>query len=79
MKFKNINISKILYELLRSDLSINLSQKLSIFYKYLLACLYPLQISFDNFFVWRKKEFIISNCHWENGNLTNVLNLLFDN
>ena len=47
-------------------------------YKYCLACLFPLQTPFDNFSLWRDTEKIISQCKWEIGQLTNVLNYLFD-
>jgi hypothetical protein len=67
-----------LYETLRSYLSINSEGKLSILYKFIYACLKPLQPWFDDFSTWRDTEKIIANCKWEIGQLTNVLNYLFD-
>jgi hypothetical protein len=51
---------------------------MSIFYRYLLCCLYVLQHPWDAFNLWREREKIIAGCKYEIGQLTNVLNYFFD-
>lgn len=76
---RNINYATLLYEALRNYFSINAAGQVSILYKYLAAIIAPLQAPFDAFDIFRKKENIIASCKWQIGQLTNVLNYLFDN
>lgn len=78
MSFRNITYYKRLYESLRWFYSINSSDEVSILYKILAACLSPLQPAFDAYVIYRQKEFIIAQCKWQIGQLTNVLNFLYD-
>lgn len=77
-KFRNIHFGKLLYETLRGYFSVNTSGNISILYKFLLAIVQVLQNPFDAYVVYRTKESIISNCKWQIGQLTNVLNYLYD-
>jgi hypothetical protein len=74
---KLVNISQVLYQTLRG-LSVNVAGTLSILYRYLLACLYPLQTAFDTFNTKRVKQLLLSQCKWEFGQATWVLNELYD-
>ena len=66
------------FETLRSYFSVNASGQLSILYKFVFSCLYPLQSVFDNYDSFRIKKQIIASCKWQIGQLTNVLNYFFD-
>lgn len=77
--FKKIEYGRLLYETLRAYYSVNSSGDISILFKYLLACIQPLQAPFDGYDTYRTKEAIIANCKWQIGQLTNVLNYLYDN
>lgn len=77
-QFKTIDISKVLYESMRAYHSVNTAGQLSYLYKLALCCLYPLQIPFNQFDLWRRRELLIANCKWQIGQLTNVLNILYD-
>lgn len=76
--FRHIDYGKLLYETLRAYYSVNSSGNISIMYKYLLAILQVLQAPFDGYEIYRTKEAIIANCKWQIGQLTNVLNYLYD-
>lgn len=76
--FKHISYGKLLYETLRSYYSVNVSGNISIMYKFLLAIIQVLQAPFDGYEIYRTKEAIIANCKWQIGQLTNVLNFLYD-
>jgi hypothetical protein len=76
--FRHIHYGKLLYETLRAYYSVNSSGSLSKAYKYLIAILQVLQEPFDGYEVYRTKEAIIANCKWQIGQLTNVLNFLYD-
>jgi hypothetical protein len=78
MRFKDIQYHEMLLQTLGSYFSLNSSGKLSILYKSLYACLKPLQGWFNSFSTWRDTEQIIADCRWEIGQLTNVLNYIFD-
>jgi hypothetical protein len=47
-------------------------------YKFLFACVQIWQDWFSGFSMWRNEKFIIANCKWQIGQLTNVLNYFFD-
>jgi hypothetical protein len=85
--FRSINYARMLYEALRNYLSVTkvyfvdgtqYGGLLSDLYKYLLSCLYMLQSPWDSFEIWRAEKYIIANCKWQIGQLTNVLNYFFD-
>jgi hypothetical protein len=76
--FKKISYGPLLYETLRAYYSVNSAGNLSILYKYLLAIVQPLQGPFNAYDTYRTKEAIIANCKWQIGQLTNVLNYLYD-
>lgn len=76
--FRKISYGPLLYETLRAYYSVNSSGELSVMYKFLLAIVQVLQGPFDVYDTYRKKEAIIANCKWQIGQLTNVLNYLYD-
>lgn len=76
--FKNINFTALLYETLTGFLSLNKAQMPTWFYKYCAACLVLFQQPFLDFDTFRNKEWLIANCKWQIGQLTNVLNYLYD-
>lgn len=78
-QFKTIDYSMINYEAVRNFHAVNRAGFLSIEYRYTLACIYPLQDTFNNFDTWRQAKKIIAQCKWTIGQLTNVLNYFFDN
>jgi len=77
-QFRTIDYGRMLYEALRAYFSVNASGQLSILYKYLFACIYPLQSAFINYDTFRIRAQIIANCKWQIGQMTNVLNHFFD-
>lgn len=77
--FRKILYGRLLYETLRSYYSVNSTGNLSILYKYLLAIVQVMQATFDGYDAYRTKEAIIAACKWQIGQLTNVLNYLYDN
>ena len=78
LQFRKIDFSKMLYESLRAYFAVNTAGQVSIMYKFLLCCLYPLQPAFNNYDIFRIKKKIIAGCKWQIGQLTNVLNYFFD-
>ena len=78
MQFKSINIGYLLFDKLRNYFSVNKLGNLSILYRYLLSCAYPLQSIFDDFDIFRIRQKYIINCTWTVGQLQNVLNNLLD-
>ena len=76
--FRQISYATMLYETLRHYFTINTDQQVSILYKFLAAILAPLQQPFNDYDAFRVREAIIANCKWQIGQLTNVLNYLFD-
>jgi len=76
--FKDINYGLMLFDALRNYFSVNSSGNLSILYRYLLSCLYPLQDQFDNFGLWRVEKKLIAGCAYQIGQFTNLLNYLYD-
>lgn len=67
-----------LFETLGAYHSVNAAGQLSYLYKFCLCCLYVLQTPFNNFDLWRIRKLLIAQCRWEIGQLTNVLNILYD-
>jgi hypothetical protein len=76
--YRNINYLKMLYESMRNYFSVNSSGKLSLLYKYCAAHLQVLQAPFNNYETFRNTQFLIAQCKWQIGQLTNVMNMLFD-
>lgn len=77
--FRNINYGKVLYEALRNYFAVNMQGDLTILYKYMAAVVQPLQQPFDAYVLFRTREALIASCKFQIGQLTNVLNFLFDN
>lgn len=78
--FRNINYGRLLYEALRNYFSVNgVTGQLTIFYKFMAAVIQPLQPVFDAYVLFRIREALIASCKWQIGQLTNVLNYLYDN
>lgn len=76
--FRNINFTALLYETLTGSLSINAAFTPTWFYKFCAACLAIFIQPFAAFNIFRQKEWLIANCKWQVGQLTNVLNYLYD-
>lgn len=76
--FKNINYGRQLYESLRAYYAVNSSGSITGMYKFLIAILQVLQAPFDGYNAYRNKEALIASCKWQIGQLTNVLNYLYD-
>ena len=77
-KFKIISYGRMLYETLRNYYSVNTAGQLSILYRYLIAIVAVMQAPFDAFDTARIKSRLIAQCKWQIGQLTNVLNFLYD-
>lgn len=77
-KFRTINYGKMLYEALRNYFSVNTQGNLSILYRFMAAVIQPLQGPFNNYVQQRQILWLIANCKWQIGQLTNVLNYLYD-
>jgi hypothetical protein len=77
-QFRNIQYSRMLIDTLSSDLSFNSDGSLTWFYKYCACCLQPLVAPFAAFVTFRNTEALIAQCAYQIGQLTNVLNYLFD-
>lgn len=78
-QFRNINYGRLLFESMRYYFAVNASGNLTELYKYLAAIVQPMQGPFDAYVVFRIMEALIASCKWQIGQLTNVLNFLFDN
>lgn len=76
--FRNINYGRMLYETLRNYFSVNANGDLSILYKFLFACVIVLQQPFIDYDTFRRQAYLIATCKWQIGQLTNVLNYLYD-
>ena len=77
--FRTIDYSKMALESLRDYFAVNKAGRLSYMYKFLLACIWPLQLQWNNFETYRQKAWLISQCAWSMGQLTALLNYLYDN
>src|ERR1017187_6022852 len=75
---KNISYPKQIYSTLGSYFSINSNGLLSILYRMCLSLIYPFQLTFNTFDIWRRKKLLIAYCDWKVGQLTNLLNKLYD-
>lgn len=77
-QFRNIDYSKMLYETLRNYYSINANNQPSWLYIYLSCIIQPMQLPFNAYQTFRTLEALIAQCKWQIGQLTNVLNMIFD-
>ena len=77
-QFKNIYYPDLLHDSLRDYFSVNKAGNLSYLYRFILCVLWPLQTAWDSFNAYRLKTWLISQCKWQIGQLTNVLNYLYD-
>lgn len=76
--FRNINYPKSLYESVRNYFAVNTSNEITILYKYLACFLEPLIGPFDEYVLFRTRQALIAQCKWQIGQLTNLLNYLYD-
>lgn len=76
--FKKIDYGQMLYEALRNYFSVNTAGEMSIIYKFCAACLFPLVGPFEVYAAQRQIYELVANCKWQIGQLTNVLNMLYD-
>lgn len=76
--FRDIDYGKSLYEALRNYFSVNTSGRISILYQYCACFLQPMQAPFDAYDAARIINALVASCRWQIGQLTNVLNFLFD-
>ncbi len=77
-RFRNISYPKMLYETMRSYFSINRAGILSNLFRYVACIIQPLIAPWDDFEIARIQNGLIANTKWQMGQLTNVLNYLFD-
>jgi hypothetical protein len=75
---RSINYGRMLYEALRNYYSVTTANELSILFKYSAACVAIMQQPFDDYNTERQTAWLIAQCAWEIGQLTNVLNFLYD-
>lgn len=67
-----------LYETLGGAFSITKDAQVSDLYKFSAACISVFQGPFNDFAAFREKQYLIANCKCQIGQLTNVLNYLYD-
>lgn len=78
VNFRSINYGRLLYETMRNYFAVNAAGDISQLYEYLAAIIQPLQAPFNAYMTFRITQALIANCMWQIGQLTNVLNYLFD-
>ena len=78
LQFRTINYGLMLYDSLRNYFAVNAAGNMSIMYKYLSAFVAPFQTPFNNLDTFRKQESFIAGCKWQIGQVTNLLNYIFD-
>jgi len=77
-RFRKIGFGKMLYETLRGYFSVNTSGKLNRLYQYCACLIQPLVAPWESFEQARIINGLVANTKWQMGQLTNVLNYLFD-
>lgn len=77
-RYRRVEIGKMLYETLRAYYSVNSAGKLSWLYKYCAAILQPLVAPLAEYDIQRVYDGLIANSKFQIGQLTNVLNYLYD-
>lgn len=75
---RNIDYGRMLYEALRNYYSVNSAGELNSLFKYCAACVAVMQDPFDSYNTNRQTAWLIAQCAWEVGQITNVLNYLYD-
>lgn len=75
---RNINYGFMLYESLRNYYSVNAAGNMTWLFKMLAAIVAPLQQPFNAYYAARVINILVAGCAWQIGQLTNVLNFLFD-
>lgn len=76
--FRSIDFTEMLYQTLTGFFSINKALLPTWGYKFCAACLTVFQGPFASFDAFRQKEYLVANCKWQIGQLTNMLNKLYD-
>jgi len=79
MRFRSISYPKMLLETLRAYYSVNVSGQVNELYKYCACLIQPLIVPFNAYEQERIINGLIANTKWQIGQLTNVLNYLYDN
>ena len=82
MKFRAVDIPNLIYQILRPNYAVTYGDEktlpaLNQTYKFLLACLYPLQPKWNEYDALRRKYYMIASCEPNISNVSNVLNHLF--
>lgn len=78
-RLRHVDFPSVLYECLRAYYSVNSQGKVNSLYKLEAACIQPLQAPWANYEVQRANNGLIAASKFQIGNLTNVLNYLYDN
>lgn len=78
-RYRSINFGLLLYESLRGYYSVNSSGKVNWLYKLCAALIQPLVAPFATYEAQRITNGLIANSKFQIGQLTNVLNYLYDN
>lgn len=78
MGFRNINYGAQLYNSLRNFFSVNAQTQLTLIFNFCAACLQPLVVPFAAYVTFRNQIWLVAQCAWEIGQLTNVLNMIYD-
>lgn len=76
--FRNINYGRLLLDTLTNYFSVNVNGNISWMFKFCLACLAPLALAFQDFVSFRNREYLIAQCKFQIGQLTNLLNYFYD-
>lgn len=76
--FRTLSYGALLYESLRNYYSVNRFGVLNTLFKFCAACIAPLQGPFDDYDAERQLAWLVAQCAWETGQLTNVLNFIYD-
>jgi len=67
-----------LYETLRNYYAVNAAGEMSILFKYMSCFVQPLILPFNLYDIERRNAWLVAQCAWQIGQLTNVLNYLYD-
>jgi hypothetical protein len=79
VRFRHLDVGKCLYETLRAYYSVNSAGKVNWLYKYCACLLQPLVGPLQQYEAERVINGLIANSKFQVGQLTNVLNYLYDN
>jgi len=75
---RSVDYGKMLYESLRNYYSVNKAGNLTYLYLFCAACVATMQDPFNTYYTARVTNILVAQCAWQVGQLTNVLNYLFD-